>query len=704
MASAPRINLCLFWHQHQPSYYDHESGELLLPWVRLHSAKDYVDMALLGDRYPAVHQTINLVPSLIEQIKGYVGGTLTDTALRLSEKPADELTESERRYLLTHFFDANEQWMIRPYRRYRSLWRQRNTSLERCLSGFTPQDYRDLQVWFNLVWIDPIFRNDPGSPLPDLVHKAEGFTEEEKQLVLSEHRRLMAQVLPTHQRLQEAGVLEVTTTPFFHPILPLLCNSNIAQVCQPTDPLPSPPFRAPEDARNQVSSAIRLYEQEFGQRPRGMWPAEGSVSQEALALLVEEGIEWAASDESVLLASKLRKAKQPGNLYEPYQVETPAGLITLVFRDHRLSDLIGFEYPRSPSERAAEDFVSRLHAIAEEQDDTCTISVILDGENCWEHYPDDGHPFLDALYSRLAADPAIRCCTVSEAVESLPPMETVTELFPGSWVNRDFRIWIGGAEDNVAWEYLRQARDTLVQHENQLDENQRVEAWEHIYAAEASDWFWWYGDEHPSTHAQVFDRIFRARLARVYRIVGLDPPNRLLRPIRVKGHATPGLGGRLLGRPNLKGSSYFEWAGASEYLAGRAGGAMHRASYEVTRILYGVIEEGLALRLEVTPRLAHALSLGRCHVRLICVAPVDLDIDIDDGQGVAQTSLVDNVFSILIDLEKALTSPEAAIETTTLEFSLELIENGETIEHCPEEGVLAVPLPGPHLPLRRWFV
>lgn len=704
MASAPRINLCLFWHQHQPSYYDPEAGELVLPWVRLHSTKDYVDMALLGERYPTVHQTINLVPSLIEQIKGYVEGTVTDTALRLSEKPAEDLTESERRYLLTRFFDANEQWMIRPNRRYRSLWRQRHTSLERCLSGFIPQDYRDLQVWFNLVWIDPVFRSSPESSLREIIDKREGFTEEEKQLVLSEHRRLMAQVIPTHRRLQESGILEVTTTPFFHPILPLLCDSNIARVSQPTDRLPSPPFHAPEDARHQVSSAVRLYEQEFGQRPKGMWPAEGSVSQEALALLAEEGIQWAASDEAVLFASKLRGSQRPRKLYQPYRVKTAAGFITLIFRDHRLSDLIGFDYPRSPSERAADDFLSRLHSIAEKHEGICTISVILDGENCWEFYPDDGVPFLDALYSRLAADPAIQCCTVSEALESHPPKQTITELFPASWINRNFRIWIGGENDNLAWECLRQTRDTLLRNQDQLDEDQRTEAWEQIYAAEASDWLWWYGDDHPSAHAPVFDRIFRGRLAKVYRILGLDPPSRVLRPIRVKGQATPGLGGRLFRRPNPKGTSFFEWAGASDYLPGRTGGAMHRTSYEVTRVSYGGTEEGLALRLEITPRLAHSLSLGRCKVQLTCVAPVDRDIELEDGQSDVQVSLSKNVLITLVGLEWLLTSPETAVETTTFEFSLEVIENDEIIERCPEEGVFAVPLPGAHLPLRRWFV
>ncbi|HPO10553.1 MAG TPA: glycoside hydrolase family 57 protein, partial [bacterium] len=462
----------------------------------------------------------------------------------------EDLTDSEKRYLLTNFFDANEQWMIRPHRPYKNLWQRRKNSLERCLAEFTAQDYRDLQVWFNLVWIDPIFRMHPENPVTVLIEKGRNFTEEEKRIVLTEHQRLMAEVIPTHRRFQESGMLEVTTTPFCHPILPLLCDSNIARFSQPEDRLPGPPFRAPEDAREHVARAVRQYEQEFGQPPRGMWPAEGSVSQEALAILVEAGIRWAATDEAVLFASKLKGGKRPQNLYQPYAVETPSGPITLIFRDHKLSDLIGFEYSRFPAERAVDDFLSRLHAIADRQQSPSLIPVILDGENCWEYYPDDGLAFLDALYSRLTSDPEIQCCTVSEALELLPPENTIADLFPASWINRNFRVWIGGDEDNIAWDCLRQTRETLVREQGRLDENCRAEAWEHIYRAEASDWFWWYGDDHPCIHAHIFDRIFRNRLQAVYQLLGQDPPSRLQKPIRVKGLATPSLGGRLFRRPN----------------------------------------------------------------------------------------------------------------------------------------------------------
>ncbi|HOE11811.1 MAG TPA: glycoside hydrolase family 57 protein [bacterium] len=704
MSASPRILLCLFWHQHQPPYYDPEAGELVLPWVRLHCTKDYVDMAMLGGRYPKVHQTINLVPSLIEQIHGYEDGSLTDTAWRLSWKPAEDLTDSEKRYLLTNFFDANEQWMIRPHRPYKNLWQRRKNSLERCLAEFTPQEYRDLQVWFNLVWIDPIFRMHPESPLGVLIEKGKNFTEEEKKIVLTEHQRLIAEVVPAHRRFQESGVLEVTTTPFFHPIVPLLCDSNIARLSQPEDRLPSPPFRAPEDAREQVARAMRQYGQEFGRPPRGMWPAEGSVSQEALGILAEAGIEWAATDEAILFASKLKGGKRPQNLYRPYAVETPSGTITLIFRDHKLSDLIGFEYSRFPAERAVDDFLLRVHAIADQQQSLSLVPVILDGENCWEYYPDDGLAFLDALYSRLTCDPEVRCCTVSEALELLPPEDTITDLFPASWINRNFRVWIGGDEDNIAWDCLRQTREALIRERGRLDEKRRAEAWEHIYRAEASDWFWWYGDDHPCVHAHIFDRIFRNRLQAVYQLLGQDPPTRLEKPIRVKGLVAPSLGGRLFRRPNPKGTSFFEWAGTSEYLPGRSGRTMHRTSYEMSECLYGATEDGLAIRLRISSRLAHAFALGRCSIRLICASPVECDIDLTEDQYGVKLYRMDKTLQIFVDLTSILTAPDRAVRATTLEFALELLENGEIIERCPEEGLLSIPLPGPHLHLRRWFV
>jgi len=704
MASKKKINLCLYWHQHQPSYFDPDVNELIMPWVRLHSTKDYVDMALLVERFPKVHQTINLVPSLIDQIHGYVDKTLTDTSLRLSEKPAEELTENEKRYLLDHFFDANEQWMIRPYPRYRSLWRQRSLSIERCLTQFSAQDFRDLQVWFNLVWIDPVFRNDTDRPLAKLMKKREGFTEEEKQSVLAEHRRLMGEVVQTHRRLQEAGLLEVTTTPFFHPILPLLCDSDAARAALPDDPLPSPSFRAPEDAKVHVKRAIQQYEEEFGCQPKGMWPAEGSVSQEAVSLLVEQGIQWAATDEGVLFKSKLKEAKTSASPYRPYKVETPAGPITLVFRDHKLSDLIGFDYSRSPAERAADDFVARIHKIGKQHGSPCTVFVILDGENCWEYYPEDGLPFLEALYTRLSADSTIRCCTVSEALDKHPPKETIVDLFPASWIETNFRIWIAGSETNQAWDHLRQTRNALVHGQDKLSEEDRRKAWDQIYVAEGSDWFWWYCEYHPSRHALTLDRIFRNRLIEVYRILDQDPPSRLLRPIRSKGQATQAAGGRLFRRPNPLGKGFFEWAGASEYLAGKAGGAMHRTSFEIPRILYGVTDNSLALRIETTSRLAHSLSLGQSKIRLICVSPIEREIELDEDGKDLEVVFVQNTLIVMVNLERLLTSPENAVTTTTFEFALEVVENGEAREHCPEAGIFSVPLPGLHLHLQRWFV
>ncbi len=704
MVSKKKINLCLFWHQHQPSYYDPDVNELIMPWVRLHSTKDYVDVALAAERFPDVHQTINLVPSLIEQISGYLDNSLTDTSLRLSQKRAEELTENEKRYLLNYFFDANEQWMIRPYRRYKNLLRQRNLSIERCLTQFSPQDFRDLQVWFNLVWIDPLFRNDPERSLAKLMEKGEGFTEEEKQSVLAEHQRIMTEVVPTHRRLLENGIIEVTTTPFYHPILPLLCDSDSAKEALPRDPLPSPAFRSPEDAKVHVARAIEQYKELFGCAPNGMWPAEGSVSEEAMSLLVEQGIQWAATDEGVLFRSVVKRSKSKIHPYQPFKVETPEGPITMIFRDHRLSDLIGFDYSRFPSERAADDFVSRLHEIGQDHDGQCTIFVILDGENCWEYYPDDGLPFLEALYSRLSSDKNIECCTVSEALEKHPPKETITRLFPASWIDTNFRIWIAGSETNQAWDYLRQTRFALVRGQDKLTDEERKKAWEQIYVAEGSDWFWWYCEYHPSHHALTLDRIFRNRLIEVYHILGQEPPSRLLRPIRAKGQATPAAGGRLFRKPNPLGKGFFEWAGASEYLAGKAGGAMHRTSFEITRILYGVTENFLALRIETTPRLAHSLSLGQSQIRLICVSPIEKEIELDDRNKNLEAVQVQNAFVVSLDLQNFLTSPENAVTTTTFEFSLEVSENGETVERCPEEGIFSVPLPGPHLHLQRWFV
>jgi alpha-amylase/alpha-mannosidase (GH57 family) len=298
------IHLAFLWHQHQPFYRDQRTGEFAMPWVRLHAVKDYLGMAQLLEEVPQMRATVNLVPSLVTQIEAYLEGA-EDVALRLTRKPAADLTESEQEYLLDHFFSAHREILIHPFPRYRELVLRRQFgrhSAAEVRRHFQERDLRDLQVWFNLAWMGPLhLEKEP--EIAALVRKGAGFSEEDKVAILEIQRRAMAEVIPAHRRLQERGQIELTTTPFFHPILPLLLDPASAGEAMPGAPLPNGAMPLVEDAREQLRLAREAHARWFGRPPRGLWPSEGSVSQALVPIVLDLGFEWMATDEEVLFRS-----------------------------------------------------------------------------------------------------------------------------------------------------------------------------------------------------------------------------------------------------------------------------------------------------------------------------------------------------------------------------------------------------------------
>ncbi len=593
MSNRTDVYLHLFWHQHQPWYIDPQTKKSVLPWVRLHGVKDYYDIAELCQRFDGWKQTINLVPSLLDQLLMYTEGQLTDTSLELSRKPVEELTQDDREFILKRFFDAYALRLIHPFPRYDELYHKRGESLERSLKQFTDQDILDLQVWHNLSWIDPIWRENPKHPLAELVKKQRDYTENEKQTVLDFQIEIMKKIIPIHKQLYQEKKLEVTCSPYFHPILPLLYDSSIARVSNPHDPVPDPPFRCPEDARWHIREGLNRFEEIMGFRPAGMWPSEGSVSDQACSLLAEEGMTFFATDEAILFGSMFIKQSQPpdrSQLFRLHRLKTNKGEIDCAFRDHGLSDLIGFMYQDKDGKEAANDFIDKLKEIGRDWKGNVPplVTVLLDGENCWEFYPRDGHDFLYYLIEGIVKDPQIHPTTIPEYRSQFPTEPTLRSIFPGSWINRNFRIWIGHHEDNAAWHFLRQARELLVQHENQMSEKHREEAWKALHIAEGSDWFWWYGDEHSTIHDMIFDALFRDHLSQIYDLVGEPVPEALKRPIKEKRKKAVS-GGILFRKPRLTGKtdSYYEWVGCRTISASSGGGAMHQAVDMEAELRYG---------------------------------------------------------------------------------------------------------------------
>ena len=609
------LSIAFVWHMHQPYYKDDLTGTYILPWVRMHGIKDYYDMPALLSGFPAVHQTFNIVPSLLMQIQDYVENNATDKFLDLALKPAGDLDHDEKMFLLRNSFMANWETMIRPYSAYWMLLDRRGKSvspkdLDNATRYFTVQDYLDLQVWFNLTWFDPLFKQkDP--LVRGLIEKGANFTEEEKRLLIAKQREVMALIIPEYRKLADAGTIELTTTPFYHPILPLLYDTDLAKIAMPDIALPQQRFAHPEDARVQVERAMACHERFFGSRPTGMWPAEGSVAEEVVPLLAEAGIRWIGTDEGVLARSlgvPIERdfggiMKNPEVLYRPYRAGRGDKSVSIVFRDHTLSDLVGFVYSKWDHKNAVHDLIDRFHRIRKSvANRPHLVSIILDGENAWEYYQNDGRDFFLYLYEALSREEGLRCVTVSEFLKEHPATEAIERLHAGSWINANYRIWIGHEEDNRAWDLLGQTRDALVQYAGRNgDRDALAKAWEEIYIAEGSDWCWWYGDDHFSDNDQEFDLLFRTHLMNVYRILGLDVPDELHIPIlREDREARPTVELTSLISPTIDGqvTNYFEWLSAGYYDVARGGGAMHRGASIISHIYYGFDLKNMFLRLD----------------------------------------------------------------------------------------------------------
>jgi alpha-amylase/alpha-mannosidase (GH57 family) len=610
----PALRVVLLWHMHQPFYKDLVTGEYRLPWVRMHGLKDYYGMVRLAREFPRVHQTFNLVPSLITQLQEYVAGDARDPFLDLASRPAADLSSEERRAALQYLFQANAVHLIGRYPRYRELWELFHGAgehPERAERYFRLQDFTDLQVLSQLAWFDEYFQAEP--EIAALVAKGRGFSAEERDFVIAQQRRILAAVLPEYANAARAGAIEISASPFYHPILPLLCDTDAGAASTPGLPLPQRRFRRPDDAREQLQRGLDLHQQLFGARPRGVWPSEGSVSDEALAIAHSLGVEWMATDEGVLgrslglsFARDGGEALPPGaseKLYTIYTWEKDGARMRLFFRDHALSDLVGFVYSGMPPAQAASHLLDSIkhnaaHVLAAGRD--AVVSIILDGENAWEYYPQSGREFLRRFYSALDADPDIEAVTCSEAVARHPSMPQLAALVPGSWINANFNVWIGAPEDNLSWDYLSAARDFFDAAQDRVAPAARQLAREELLIAEGSDWNWWYGPEHHSANDREFDELYRKHLSNVYQLLDSTPPEYLAQPI-ARGAVRPTFVPQTAYiHPRIEGDllRYFAWLGAAMYTADRRAGAMHGKQFLLDSIYAGIDEDNLYGRLD----------------------------------------------------------------------------------------------------------
>lgn len=544
----PSLHIAWLWHQHQPLYRDpaapSPTGSYRAPWVRLHALRDYYSMPALAAQHD-VRVTFNLTPVLLRQLDDYLHGA-TDVALDLTRTPTESLSRSQVEDVLSTFFDADWHNQIFVHPRYRQLLEQRMAG-----TRFSRHDVRDLQMWSNLAWFGHEFRVAPVRlitgetvDVAGFVGKGRGFTHAEVMAMVEEQYKVIRAIVPLHRALQDGGQIEVSTTPAFHPILPLLIDTDRAYIDRAGTTRP-PRFAHAEDADAHLALARDDYAERLGRPPTGLWPAEGAVSAEAAVLVGRAGFTWLATDAGVLARSGQwgYQASDAMVLCQPYRAEAASESVAVFFRDTDLSDGVGFRYGQYADPQAAVlDFVRAVETRILDRlvgDEDRVLTIVLDGENAWGGYPDDGRPFLQALYGWLSTDPRVKTVRFSEylsgnpargiAPHPVPELTRVYDVATGSWIDEpgsapgvDLGTWIGEPEENAAWTLLSRARSAAKRMPS--GDPARTRAEQSLLAAEGSDWFWWFGSDQESRNDASFDELFRAHVRGAYRAMGVEPP------------------------------------------------------------------------------------------------------------------------------------------------------------------------------------
>lgn len=708
--------LMLYLHMHQPYYKELRTERYQMPWTRLHALRNYGDMPALHREFEGLKITYNLVPAMLEQINDYAAGAVDDF-LEISRKNAAELTLDDKKFILSNFFQLNRTTQIDEFPRFAELLgilgNQSRKIDETSIPLFKEQDLRDLQVLFNLAWSGWLIRETPEIKL--LMQKGRNFSEEDKQVLFKEQQLFLPKVIEQYRIIQSSNMGELTASPYYHPILPLLCDSSSALQSVPGLTIPKEIFSYPLDADAQIKEAVVFHQQLFGEAPTGMWPSEGSISAKACSLMADNKISWVASDQAVL-ANSLGKTAQQLSIqekYSPWLLETEKGPLKLYFRDTEFSDLIGFTYQHWSPERASKDFVQRLARVKDQfpGGQTPVISVILDGENAWSYYANNGRQFLKSLYQEINSTPWLTTATPKEInlMEAIKPQK-LDNLVAGSWIYGNLTTWIGYPEKNRAWELLTMARKDFEALQDKLEPEKLEKARKELFISEGSDWFWWFGDDHHTNYAQEFDSLFREHLKNIYRFMDQDPPSQLLEPIK---KVFKGVGLELpirLMTPLLDGyeSSYLEWANAGIYSASGAGDAMHKTTGSpISKILFGYDADNLYLRIDAGGKSIRN-ELNNYQLAISFTKPEGILIQFD-FQGNKPPALFNKDDSANLDFGCAkfleLAIPwERLGKAESLSFYLTLIRDGDVVETYPGNRVITLTRHENDLNALNWYV
>ncbi|MBR6722648.1 hypothetical protein IKL64_04255 [bacterium] len=542
MSQSKKLSIAFYWHMHQPVYQLTPNGDYLMPWVRLHAVKDYLDMALWAKKFENLKLNFNFVPVLIDSIIEYGEKEAHDIHSRMTISPTEKLNNEDKLFILTNFFDANYQTMILPNPEYHRLYQLVQAAGTDDVSVLTDQEYSDLLALFNLAWMDPSYKTS-NADLKRLIKKGKNYTLEDRIQIIEIQREIIRKIIPTIKKLVAKNKIEVTTSPYYHPILPILLDyKNIKKNASPDDELLS--LKTELDAKLQTKMALDRIEEVFGKRPRGVWPSEQCVNGKTLEMLSNLGVEWSISDEGILANSINFEfehdfkgyLKEPYHLLKTYQYKTKASDIKMIFRDSTIPNLISFEYQNHNPLTTAGDLYDRIKVlqskILSSPDKEHLLTIALDGENCWENYLEDGASFLKALYTLITEDESLETVLISEYLDKAKENKILNKISSGSWINRNFKLWVDEPVKDLAWAYLRRVRHDFSEYVKREPLNPNIEtARRELFIAEGSDWFWWYGEPNDSGRDNIFDFLFRTHLKNIYRCLGLDTPKYLDFPL-----------------------------------------------------------------------------------------------------------------------------------------------------------------------------
>jgi len=692
-----KVYTAFWWHQHQPYYKADVDGDFQMPWVRLHGVKDYIGMANLISEFPKIKANINLTPSLLLQIDDYINNRGSDKAFKISKKSFSDLENGDKKYLIDNFFNINKN-LIKQFLMYEELFEKRKyfKVLNDSSNRLSHSQIIDLIVLFNLSWIHKT-EIDSDSKLKEISEKGSNFTEEEKNYVLDKHIEILKKIVPKHRELADKEQIEITTTPFYHPILPLLMNMDSVKVAMPNVVLPKNKFSLIEDAQVQLKKGLKFVKSLLNIEINGIWPSEGSVSEDILPLLAENNIKWFGTDKNILKKTvEYYGLKNDFNHFRPYSISFNDKKISVIFRDTELSDLVGFIYQNWQAEKAAEDLVMKIESKASSSE-VKLVSIILDGENAWEYFPDNGIKFLRKLYTLISESDIIETVRISDFLNQFPPQSEIKKIYPGSWINSNFHIWIGHSEDRKGWEYLFNVRKDLsdiLKTDSSITEENKNKALEEIYIAEGSDWYWWYGDDHFSGLDEEFDRLFRTHLKNVYKYLNREYPEFLDQPILDRESQQRYTYPTSFLKVKLDGfvSNYYEWANSGEYEPSQDSGAATQASKRIIDKLYfGFDTENFYLRLNFYENIPEQeMNNPRIHLEL--ATPETKTFEINRNK--SEDSLQNFEFKWKEILEIKIPFKELNLsKNQKCDFIVKVIKDNEIYERVPAYSSISFTVP-----------